>query len=329
LVFAAVYRHFQAPGDRIFLGSGPSARIWHALEVNTQVGEPYGIDSSIFYPRDRAKTIKGQLGIPEGRMLLFTGRVEADKNICRLLRVALRARLLFPDLAIVMASHVVDRQYMTSFQDVLDPDMGGYLVQSPSHDTLAALYSAADVFVTAATSHFETFGRAPAEALACGTPVVAPRYDGFAEVIDQVGGSLVDVDVIDGCPKVNEEKMLRAIYEVLSDPSPPSAAELADIARKRVGRENTIHLLSHLIEDNPPPTTSSSLEPAVLDLPIGWKQELEHLGTLTPGNAIDRLWNNPDIHDLELDNSGIKRSVCLNLFLLAQNENKGDSVFCP
>ena len=77
------------------------------------------------------------------------------------------------------------------------------LVVNPNREQLADLYSAADVFATASTSHYETFGRAPAEALACGTVAIAPRYDGFVDVLAQPGGRLVDVEFEDDLPRAN------------------------------------------------------------------------------------------------------------------------------
>src|SRR6185503_16294497 len=121
----------------------------------------------------------------------------------------------------------------------------------PGRDQLAGLYAGADVFVTASTSHFETFGRAPAEALACGTPAVAPRYDGFVQVLDQPGGRLVDVDFTDGGPHVDEDQLLRAVYEVLSAPVPPDRSTIAAAARRRLGRSATIGLLAYLAGDPP------------------------------------------------------------------------------
>ena len=63
-----------------------------------------------------------------------------------------------------------------------------------SVEELAELYSAADVFVN--PSRMETFGKVTAEALACGTPVVAYANTGTAELFTKDEGILVsDGDV--------------------------------------------------------------------------------------------------------------------------------------
>lgn len=105
---AALYRRFADPRDRVFLGSTASAAIYRARGVEASVGEPYGIDDGLFGLRPGAARARAELSIPPGRLLLFSGRAQPDKDVYRLLRVGLKARLLFPDLQVVIASHVVD-----------------------------------------------------------------------------------------------------------------------------------------------------------------------------------------------------------------------------
>lgn len=161
---SAADRRFADRRDRVFLGSTPSARIYRALGVNARVGEPSGSDGDVFRGRDGAAAVLAEPGVPPGPMLLFAGRAQADKELDRLLRVALRARLLFPELQVVIASHVIDEMYIDAVRRELRPSSGVPLVLKPDRDQLANLYSAARVLVTAAFSHFEIFGRASAEA---------------------------------------------------------------------------------------------------------------------------------------------------------------------
>jgi glycosyltransferase involved in cell wall biosynthesis len=64
---------------------------------------------------------------------------------------------------VVIVAHVVDPEYLSLLAKHLTREPEVRLILDPGRDELAALYSAATVFVTASTSHFETFGRAPAE----------------------------------------------------------------------------------------------------------------------------------------------------------------------
>jgi glycosyltransferase involved in cell wall biosynthesis len=314
----AGYLAFAAPQDRIFLGSTPSARIYRALGVDVNVGEPYGVDCDVFRLRPRAASVLDELGIPRGRILLFAGRAQPDKNLYRFLRVALRVRFLFSDLSVVIASHVVDESYLSEARHQLGRDQGVYFVINPTRDQLADLYNVADVFATAATSHFETFGRAPAEALVCGTPAIAPCYDGFAEVLAQPGGTVVDVEMVEGIPEVNEERMLRAIYDVLSSPSTIPAEEIAAAGRAHFCRSQTIRLLEHVVSPRSGHAKPDQLAPADLSLPLTWTCELHEMAHLPPMDALTRLWNLPVSRDLERHDDQLRETVRFSLCRLAR-----------
>jgi len=316
-----VYRRFAAPGDRIFLGSSPSAAVYRGLGVDAEVGEPYGIDDKTFRLRPGAAArVRGQLGIPPGRMLLFTGRAQPDKDLYLLLSVGLKARLLFPDLRVVIASHVSDPEYLAAARRMLGGETTVHFVTAPGRELLADLYNAADVFVTASTSHFETFGRAPAEALACGLPVVAPRYDGFAEVLAQPGGILVDVHAGQekGAPHVPGELLLRAVYDVLSSPRPPPG-EVAATAQRRFGRSGSIRLLGYLAgdlvrqpADRPGPALPMRTR---VELPREWRGPLTEIGMREPEDALSWFWHDCDQVGLSSFDTqfamAVRRSLCM------------------
>jgi glycosyltransferase involved in cell wall biosynthesis len=312
----ALYQRFAAPGDRVFLGSSPSAAVYRARGVEASVGEPYGIDDGLFGLRSDAARTRDELSIPPGRLLLFAGRAQPDKDLYRLLRVGLKARVLFPDLQVVIASHVVDRAYLAAAREHLDSGAGVHFVVDPAPGQLADLYNVADVFVTASTSHFETFGRAPAEALACGSPSVAPRFDGFVEVLAQPGGTLVDVEVDPetGTPCVSEDLLLRSVYDVLSCPRPPERREVAATARRRFGRSATIGLLGYLADGAPRPPTAPIL-PAGIELPAEWRAPLAEIANRDALDALAWFWNGCNherlgAHDDDFA-AAVRRSLCV------------------
>jgi glycosyltransferase involved in cell wall biosynthesis len=287
---AAVYDRFKDPRDRVYVGSTPSARIYHRLGIRAEIGEPFGIDDRRFRLRPHAADVLRRLDIPPGRLLLFVGRAQPDKDLYRLLRTALKARILFPDLRIAIASHVIEESYVAPLRRELGPASGVHLIERPGSEDLADLYCVADLFVTAATSHFETFGRAPAEALASGTPVVAPRYDGFAEVLAQPGGSLVGVAMDEAGPHVREDELLRSVFDVLSASDRPPAAQVSEAAHRRFARSRTIELLAHVVgSSDAPPIDLGDASPIVL--PDAWEEELRRLAALPAGAALDRVWN--------------------------------------
>lgn len=197
----------------------------------------------------------------------------------------------------------------------LDGGAGVHFVIDPTPEQLADLYNIADVFVTASTSHFETFGRAPAEALACGSPAVAPSYDGFTEVLAQPGGTLVDVEVdpVTG-PHVSEEHLLRAVYDVLSSPRPPRRQDVAATARRRFGRSTTIGLLDHLIGGDTG-RRRAAVPSASIELPGEWRRPLAELAGGEALDALSWFWNGCDhdrfgAHDDEFA-AQVRRVLCV------------------
>jgi glycosyltransferase involved in cell wall biosynthesis len=311
LTAIAVYRRYADSRDRVFVGSTPSARIYRGLGINATVGEPFGIDCDVFRPRDDAPYVRALLGIDViGPLLLFAGRVEPDKDLHRLLSVALKARLLFPDLQVVIATHVVDQEYFALLSRLFAGQSGLHLVVDPSREQLASLYSTANAFVTASTSHFETFGRAPAEALACGTMAIAPRYDGFAEILAQAGGSLVDVQIEKGLPRVSEVSLLRAIYEALSFPLRASAEEISSVARQRFCRSRTLRILSYLTDASTEiPNRNDEIPELDLEIPHEWRNSARRMDAMNAGDALSHLWNWREHRELSEFNEPFRAAI--------------------
>jgi glycosyltransferase involved in cell wall biosynthesis len=157
----------------------------------------HGVDTNIFKPVPKPDA-KRELGFPLDSFLI----VRVDKNSYRkdypatwkALRPILR---LHPDVLVHFHCLPTSRDgydlraFMFNDEDIRDrvtfsPHLTGY--HGWSIDKLALLYSAADLFVS--TSHGEGFGLTIAEALACGTPVIAQDYSAIPEVVGP-GGILV------------------------------------------------------------------------------------------------------------------------------------------
>jgi glycosyltransferase involved in cell wall biosynthesis len=282
----ALYQAVANPDDRILIGSRPSARVLAALGVAAEVGEPYGVDSKLFRPPSTAARKS-----PAARRVLFAGRVQADKNLPGLTRAVGRAARMVPELELIIASHVIDEGELAAALAVSPRPGTIRLARSPSRHGLATLYAGADVVATAATSVFETFGRAPAEALCCGTPAVAPCYDGFTEVLDQRGARLAAVTSRGRAPQVDETALSEALVETLDQPL--SRAEIAATAHGRLSRRKTIERLRHVVDPQPRPA-SDPPPPADLVLPGAWVRALEGADAVTPSAALNWLWGHDD-----------------------------------
>jgi glycosyltransferase involved in cell wall biosynthesis len=88
-------------------------------------------------------------------------------------------------------------------------------------EVLAALYNAADLYVT---NSAEGFGLCVAEALACGTPAIGPRYSSIPEVIGPAGvtvreGNLIDNEYDHFWWHADEARFRGAVGAMLDHPS--------------------------------------------------------------------------------------------------------------
>ena len=158
-------RLYDAPSDRVHL-------------------VPCGVDLSLFRPLDIGEARK-RLGLNGERVIVCVGRLEPIKGL----------ELMLQSAAIMEGKESL-KVLVVGGNATNDGDWAGYL-QERARDLglqdvvvfegmvdqklLPLYYNAADVCVV--PSHYESFGLAALEALACGTPVVAARVGGLPSVV--------------------------------------------------------------------------------------------------------------------------------------------------
>ena len=174
----ALYRHF----DLVLAPSHGMAQQLTAWGVPRVAVQPLGVDCAVFRPgaRDgawRARLCR-ELGLsPATRLLVYSGRFAPEKNL-QLLADAVER--LGPGHALLIVG------------DGPAPPRGARVHRlPPEHDPrrLARVVASCDAYVHAGDQ--ETFGLGLLEAMACGTPVVAPACGGLAELA-RGAGLLVD-----------------------------------------------------------------------------------------------------------------------------------------
>jgi glycosyltransferase involved in cell wall biosynthesis len=123
-----------------------------------------------------------------GPVVGFVGRIEPRKGVLDLIAAAPAIRAASPGAEVV----IVGDDPWDAFPDYLAQVRAARdVVHIPWHDNAAGLMRHFDVLV--APSHQEPFGTVISEAMAVGTPVVATRVGGLAEVVDDgVTGLLVE-----------------------------------------------------------------------------------------------------------------------------------------
>ncbi len=170
---------------------------------------PCGVDLELFRPEGRAQS-RLRLGLNGNeRILLYVGRFDPIKGVDRLLSATAELRRRVPVRLILVGgggddSAEVQGLHTRGSESALED--GVIFAGRRSHADLPDYYRAADVLVL--PSHYESFGLVVLEALACGTPVVAPRVGVVEDVIrNGVNGRVVP----DNAP----ESLAAGVLEVL------------------------------------------------------------------------------------------------------------------
>lgn len=180
--------------DVVFAGSTVAANRYGKFFKSAIVPKPaFGIDTEVFFNKGKNDSRK-RMNLPDSKILLYTGRLQSDKNVGSLLTVYRSLRVLFGDLCLVLSAVFSDRCILTAVRQETDNVI---VFENSDKTRLSYLYSAADVFVSCSTSYHETFGRSPLECIACGTPVVVPDWDGFRDYVGSEVGRRVHVDMLD------------------------------------------------------------------------------------------------------------------------------------
>ncbi len=167
---------------------------------------PGGVDTDRFHPGRRSAEMRARLtqGHPECPLLLYVGRLSAEKDVERLKPILQGT----PNARLALVGDGPHNKALKQHFAGLPVYMGGFL----RGEELAAAYASADVFVM--PSRTETLGLVILEAMSSGLPVVAARAGGIPELIEQdVSGFLFD----------EESQAIAAIQELLASPEKRSA----------------------------------------------------------------------------------------------------------
>ena len=146
-----------------------------------------GVDTEMFQPHLASKQMRSRLsqGNPESPILLYVGRVSAEKQIDEL-KPVLEA---IPEACLAIVGDGPNREALQEHFAGTKTHFVGYLQGLE----LASAYASADAFVF--PSRTETLGLVLLEAMAAGCPVVAARSGGIPDIVtDGVNGYLFEPD---------------------------------------------------------------------------------------------------------------------------------------
>jgi glycosyltransferase involved in cell wall biosynthesis len=142
-----------------------------------------GVDTTLFGPGKRSAALREQWGAGDGPVLLYVGRLAAEKNVELALCAFEAVRLHAPATRMVVVGDGPQRRRLQA--EFPRARFAG--VQRG--EALAQHYASADLFLFPSLS--ETFGNVTLEALASGLPVVAFDTAAAAEHVDDCDNGLL------------------------------------------------------------------------------------------------------------------------------------------
>ncbi|MEL4894653.1 glycosyltransferase [Crocosphaera sp. Alani8] len=144
-----------------------------------------GVDTEMFQPHLTSKQMRSRLsgGNPENPLLLYVGRVSAEKQIDRI-KPVLES---IPEAHLAIVGDGPHREALEAHFEGTQTHFIGYLQGLE----LASAFASADAFVFPSTT--ETLGLVLLEAMAAGCPVVAANSGGIPDIVtDGVNGYLFE-----------------------------------------------------------------------------------------------------------------------------------------
>ncbi|HAO98599.1 MAG TPA: hypothetical protein DCQ83_00985 [Fibrobacteres bacterium] len=140
---------------------------------------PRSVDLTAFHPDNREPSYWRQFSIPDdGLILLYVGRVSAEKNLGLLADAFLDALQRRSDLRLVI---VGDGPYREALQERLTPCGRAHFTGVLNGNDLSRAFASADLFVFPSLT--DTFGNSVVEALASGLPCLVSDEGGPREII--------------------------------------------------------------------------------------------------------------------------------------------------
>jgi glycosyltransferase involved in cell wall biosynthesis len=160
------------------------------------------VDLRRFHPKQPSQALLKQYGIGQKRpLLLYVGRIAANKRIGDLVRALPLIRAQFPDTMLLLvgdtrpADYALEAEQAKALAAQLGVAEAVIFTGSVSDADLAQLYNLADLFVTA--SLHEGFCIPVIEAMASGVPVVGTRTTALPETIGDGGLTFTPQDPAD------------------------------------------------------------------------------------------------------------------------------------
>ena len=166
-----------------------------------------GVDAELFHPRRRSAVLRAELGVGDGFVFLYVGRLAPEKRADHILEAFRLAADALPAgrVRLVMAGTGPREAELRAAA----PDGVTFLGFLDRQTRLPDLYASCDAFVFASVT--ETLGLVVLEAMASGLPVVAAPAGGVRDHLRNQENGLT-------FPEGDVESMARAMVAVATEP---------------------------------------------------------------------------------------------------------------
>lgn len=194
-----------------------------------------GIEREPFLNPSRPRT-KADYGLPESaRLLLYVGRISAEKQVDALLRQFVAAQHLIPELHLAILGKGSQEAELRQLTEELHLSAAVHFCGVVAYDEMPNWLAAADAFVTASTS--EVHPLTVIEAMAAGKPVVAIHSPGISDSVESgITGYLAE----------NADGLDAAIVALMNDPARTQA--MGDNARRATERFDIHRTVAQTVE---------------------------------------------------------------------------------
>jgi glycosyltransferase involved in cell wall biosynthesis len=178
-----VLRRFHRHSHRTFVPTHEMRDMLEAAGFERLAIVGRGVDTQHFTPDKRSELLRAEWNVGRAPVLLYVGRLAAEKNVALALSAFEAVRLRLAQARMVVVGDGPSRRRL----ELEFPDARFVGVQRG--EALARHYASADLFLFPSLS--ETFGNVTLEALASGLPVVAFDTAAAAEYVDDCDNGLL------------------------------------------------------------------------------------------------------------------------------------------
>lgn len=173
---------------------------------------PMGVDIERFRP-SKSEWLQHLVGIDKELVVLSVARLHYSKRLGKFIQAMKYVKSELGNVKGVIMGRGPDEHYLKSLIRSLKLDDTIFLVtEHVNHDQMVEAYNSCDVFLL--LSHYEPFGMALLEAMACGKPVIVSDTGGLHDVVrDGVDGLKVQLNRSEDSVQNVAEAMMKLLTD--------------------------------------------------------------------------------------------------------------------